>query len=255
VIKIIASPRAAHQRTHAAAMAAGLVRHGLTAEVTHRALESGPDDTVICWGWREGQQHRARGSQVLVMERGYIGDRFVWTSLAWNGLNNLGDFPSINDSGARFLKHFPGALQPWQPEGAYVLIAGQVPGDMSLRGTCLADWYAAKAAEYAAQGDPVRFRPHPLAHRREPVRLVPGAPILSGDLAVALAGAKLVVTFNSNLGVDALLAGKPTSVADSGGMAYGITEATREDWAHRLAWRQFTIDEIESGFAWEVANG
>lgn len=255
MIKILASPRAPHQMRHAMAMAAGLVRHGKSAHVTHRAPTGGPDDTVICWGWREGQQHRARGAQVLVMERGYIGDRFSWTSLSWNGLNNLGSFPERNDGGVRFRQHFPDALRPWQPLGGYVLIAGQVPGDMSLRGECLEKWYAGQAAHYAEAGEAVRFRPHPLAYRRAPVRPVPGAPALAGDLAEAMAGAKLVTVWNSNVGVDALLAGKPTLVADSGGMAYGITEATREAWAHALAWRQFTLEEIESGFAWEVANG
>jgi hypothetical protein len=197
MIRIIASPRGAHQRIHAAAMAAGLVRHGKAALVTHRAPDSGPGDTIVCWGWREGCQHRERGAEVLVMERGYIGDRFAWTSLGWNGLNNLGEFPTVNDAGARFLAHHAGALRPWQPLGAYVLIAGQVPGDMSLRGLDLQAWYTETAAHYLAQGLPVRFRPHPLAYKRSPVLPVPGAPILSGTLEEALAGAQLVVTWNS----------------------------------------------------------
>jgi hypothetical protein len=250
MITILASPRAPHQVIHATAMAAGLLRHGLRTTITHRAPRTGPDDTVICWGWRHGQEHHGRGAQVLVMERGYIGDRFNWTSLAWNGLNNRGEFPIVEDSGERFRRYFDGTLKPWNPEGEYTLICGQVPGDMSLQGRDLHKWYEAQAERHS----PVFFRPHPLAHRRETVKAVRGAPFLNGRLEDALERAALVVTWNSNAGVDALLAGKPTHVEDLGGMAYGIDETTRERWAHRLAWRQFTLEEMTSGLAWEVAN-
>lgn len=251
MITIIASPRAQHQVTHATAMAAGLLRHGLRSTVTHRGANSGPDDTVICWGWREGQQHRERGAQVLVMERGYIGDRFEWTSLAWNGLNNHGEMPVVDDHGERLRRFWPRALKPWNQNGKYTLICGQVPGDMSLRGRDLQPWYEQQAERHAN----CRFRPHPLAHRRAPVRAVRGAPVLDGPLDDALADASLVLTFNSNTGVDAILAGKPTYVEDAGGMAYGIDQTNRERWAARLAWRQFSLEEITSGLAWEVAHG
>lgn len=251
MITIIASPRAPHQMTHATAMAAGLLRHGLRSTLAHRAPRTGPDDTVVCWGWREGVQHRERGAQVLVMERGYLGDRFEWTSLAWNGLNNRGEMPIVDDHGERFRRHFDQLLKPWNPDGHYTLICGQVPGDMSLQGRDLHSWYESQALLYSD----ARFRPHPLAYRRERPRAVRGAPDIGGTLEEALAGARLVSTWNSNSGVDALLAGKPTHVEDAGGMAYGIDETNREPWLHRLAWRQFTIEEITSGLAWEVAHG
>lgn len=251
MITILASPRAPHQQTHATAMAAGLARHGIRSVVTHRAPQTGPGDTVICWGWRHGQEHFNRGARVLVMERGYIGDRFNWTSLAWDGLNNRGQMPVVDDSGERFRRYFSHTMHSWNPKGAYTLICGQVPGDMSLQGRDLHRWYEQQAEHF----DSVYFRPHPLAHRREAPRPVRGAPELQGPLDEALAGASLVITWNSNAGVDAILAGKPTHVEDCGGMAYGIDETTREKWAHRLAWRQFTLEEITSGLAWEVANG
>lgn len=251
MITLIASPRAPHQMTHATAMAAGLLRHGLRSTLTHRAPQTGPDDTVICWGWRQGREHRSRGANVLIMERGYLGDRYNWTSLAWNGLNNRGEMPIVDDSGERFRQHFDHLLQAWNPAGEYTLICGQVPGDMSLQGRDLHKWYEAQAERHPN----ARFRRHPLAYRREVPRPVRGAPDLNGPLEEALAGASLVVTFNSNAGVDALMAGKPTHVEDAGGMGYGIDETTRGKWAHRLAWRQFTLEEITSGLAWEVANG
>jgi hypothetical protein len=80
-----------------------------------------------------------------------------------------------------------------------------------------------------------------------------GADTIKGGLSDALAGAELVVTYNSNTAVDALLAGKLIHAEDEGSMAWGWKD--RAEWAARLAWRQFSMDEIRSGFAWGVANG
>lgn len=247
---VIGNPRAAHQLSHQQALSAGLRKHGLqVAEVanenqvrTHR---------VACWGWRIGKRLRDAGHSVLVMERGYIGDRFAWTSLGWNGLNNRATVPPVpDDGGKRFNKNHAALLKPWQPHGDYVLIMGQVPGDASLQGLDLKPWYASQADSIAkTYGCEVAFRPHPLASMRGGSSKVPGAVTMTGDLEQALSGAVMVVTFNSNSGVDALLMGKPTTVADEGGMAYGITQELRESWAHRLAWRQWSLEEITAGFA------
>lgn len=234
-------------------MLAGIEAHGLQARILQRH-EPRAGETVVCWGWRGGQHYHDAGCRVLVMERGYIGDRFAWTSLGWNGLNNRGTMPDPpDDGGARFKEHHAGLLQPMQPGGEYVLLCGQVPGDMSLQGADLYPWYVERAEYWRARGKLVLFRPHPLAHLRGPVRPLPGVPMLNGELSDALAGAELVETFNSNTAVDALLAGKLISVADCGSMAWDGGD--RERWAHRLAWRQFTMDEIRSGFAWSIANG
>lgn len=242
---VIASPKAAHQVTHQEALARGLEAHGLVVArmqpgqrvMTHR---------VACWGWRVGRILHQQGHDVLVMERGYIGDRFAWTSLAWNGLNGLGKVPKPPaDKGERFDKFHPSALKPLSPDGDYALICGQVPGDASLRGMNLHAWYCAQAQK--RWGVPALFRPHPLAHKRGHVLSVPNAPFLRGELEPALANAKVVISFNSNTGVDAILAGKTTYVEDRGGMAYGVEDRTT--WAHNLAWRQWSIDEIQSGYA------
>lgn len=243
---------------HHELMARGLRAHGLTPEIS--VSKTPTTKTVICWGWRKGEQFVRRGHRVLLMERGYLGDRFYWTSLAWGGLNGYGDFrlPTTCDP-ARFLDNF--AMLPWNPTGDYVLIMGQVPGDMSLHGTNIHAWCIEAARFYKARGDAVMIRPHPLARKRGwwPIRGVPEA---HGGLDEALAGARLVVTFNSNSGVDAILAGKPTVVVDPGGMAYPVAaghafggETTddpgREDWAARLAWCQWSPRELEDGTAWE----
>jgi hypothetical protein len=245
---IVAKPTAQHQASHAAALANGLAAHGLSARITH-SWERAETKRVACWGWRIGRQLRARGHSVLVMERGYLGDRFAWTSLAWNGLNNRGAVPPAPaDGGERFDRHFGALLQPLNPGGEYALIVGQVPGDMSLRGRNLHPWYCEQARLAQARGLRPVFRPHPLAARRAPVLAVPGASRVAGDLAAALAGACEVITYNSNTGVDALIAGKPVTAADEGSMIWGHAGA-REPLLHRIAWRQWTMDEIADGSA------
>lgn len=232
--------RSRHQAEHLGALEEGLRRHG--------ALDLGPN-AVACWGWRVGRLHRARGRDVLVMERGYLGDRFFWTSIAWNGLNGRGTFPEYPDDGGARFRRLGLDVKPWSG-GDYALIAGQVPGDMALGGRNLTPWYAEQARRASIEfGLPAKFRPHPLARRRGPVRPVLGAEMIGGDMGAALSGAAIVLTFNSNLGVDALVAGKRATCDDPGSMIHGVTEWQREAWLHRLAWKQWSMDEIRSGEA------
>jgi hypothetical protein len=253
-LTIIARPGSEHQVSHQAALAMGARAHGMRvieqSDIVHVRTEH-----AACWGWRMGRQLRDRGHEVLVMERGYLGDRFAWTSLGWNGLNGRAAFATRNDGGERFRQHFGSRLKPWNPEGRYVLLIGQVPGDMSLQGRDLAPWYA-EQAERARNlyRLPVMFRPHPLAVSRGLDGQVPMTQTLQGDLQESLANAEVVITFNSNTGVDALLAGKPTISHDRGSMVWGLAnggfaEPARERWFGRLAWFQWTLDEIRNGTA------
>lgn len=241
-MQIDLNPAARHQAEHGRALVEGLKRHGIDPE------QAG-DNVVVCWGWRRGKAHRAAGREVLVLERGYLADRFRWSSIAWNGLNGRGEFPEYADDGGARFRSMGLELRPWSG-GEYVLIAGQVPGDAALQGRDLAPWYAAQARRASIEfGLPAKFRPHPLAHRRGPVRPVPGADTIGGDMAAALVRAAVVLTFNSNLGVDAVVAGKMATCDDEGSMIWGFDSRARERWAHRLAWKQWTVDEIRSGAA------
>lgn len=241
------SPSAKHQREHREAVEAGFAKLGFT----HPNL-------LVCWGWRNGRRWHAAGRDVLVLERGYIGDRFTYSSVALNGLNGRATFPAaVQDGGARF-RRFGVPLQPWNPSGEYVLLIGQVAGDAALQGRNLAPWYisTAKAAS-ATYGLPVHFRQHPREAERRISRLVPGTVANSGDLGDALAGAAVVVTFNSNSGVESMLAGKPTVAVDEGAMAWPVAahdlgepaNPDRQAWAYDLAWKQWGIEEIASGEA------
>jgi hypothetical protein len=121
-------------------------------------------------------------------------------------------------------------------------------------------WYVARALEAAERyGLPVMFRPHPMALKiNKKQQNVPGCKTLNGSLSDALARARTVITFNSNTGVDAILAGRHTVVTDEGGMAWPVAarevggacySGWRVLWAHMLAWKQWSMREIENGDA------
>lgn len=215
---------------------------------------------VACWGWRAGQIFKGQGKRVLVMERGYVGDRFQWYSLGWNGLNGRATFPPApDDSGRRFREHHGHLLKPWRARGTgkYVLLAAQVPGDASLRGVDLMPWYSrVAAAATRVYNLPVLFREHPRATELGYRNRSPSyTERCIGTLAEALAGAEVCLTYNSNTAVDAVLAGVPTVVDNRGSMAWSVASArvgeivtpAREPWAHDLAWKQWRLEEIARG--------
>lgn len=254
-ITVIANPKAVHQKTHQEALLEGLANHGIQAEARINEL-SVKTQCVACWGWRMGARLRAAGHDVLVMERGYLGDRFKWTSLAWNGLNGHGEFPKLEITNDRFANNFE--LKPWRENGDYVLIMGQVPNDASLQGKDLNPWYAnvARVAETVYK-KPVIFRPHPEALKKGYKPKIDGLKICTAPLEHSLEFAHLVVTYNSNSAVDAITQGVPAIAYDKGTMAWEMAgkrigerlTPCRNQWAAALAWKQWTMEEIASGYA------
>jgi hypothetical protein len=92
----------------------------------------------------------------------------------------------------------------------------------------------------------------------------PGAMDAGGNLAEALAGAAFAVTWNSNSGVDAAMAGVPVVAMDEGSMAWPVAAhdlgavprlPERRPWAAQLAWCQWRPEEIADGTAWEALSG
>lgn len=256
----------AHQREACAAMRRGLVRHGVAC------VDAAPGtafsaDIAVTWGWRNAAPLRAAGRNVLVMERGYIGDlaaRRQWTSLGWNGLNGRAAAPPAPDAGARWRRNFGARLEAWREHGAFVVVMGQVPGDASIDGVDMAAWYRAACKASRRFGLPVRFREHPSARQSGMATPVPlGVDVDERPLAECLADARFVVTFNSNSATDAVLAGIPALACDAGSIAWPVTghglaadppSPDRTRWAADIAWRQWTTDEIESGAAWEFVR-
>lgn len=251
-VAIVTVSSLSHQAFYADALSKGLASHGISAAVVpfHAAPEA---DWYACWGWRVGASLRAQGKPVLVMERGYIGDREEWTSLGWNGLNGRA---AHNPPIAGRFDACGFTLKPWNPKGWYVLLVGQVDGDCAAPAP---GWYAQAATHLGALGLPIKFRPHPVSIERNEIMKVPGCEVMRGPLADALQSAAVVVTYASNTGVDALVAGKPTLAFDQTSMVYGIAESiwrvphepNRAAWADAVASCQWRVNEIRDGSALE----
>lgn len=258
------SNRSGHQIEWSDAFAAGLDKHGVEVERCGARDGIVECDLAVFWSARYTAIMKAQqsvGRDFLIMERGYIGDRTAWTSLAFNGLNGSGEFRNAHGQGPeRFDANFAHLLKPWQVISDRAVIFGQVPGDMSIAGVDIDQWYVDAAREMRLRGYDVRFRPHPLA----PNVRVPGVDLMPGKLDHALAWADYAVTFNSNTGVDAVMAGVPTIACHEGSMVWdiagqGIDAAfempDRTEWASALAWSQWRMEEIESGDAWAHITG
>lgn len=254
-IQILASQRAAHQWGVAESLVKGISRFGHTVEVVQRASEVRAD-IAVAWGWRNAQKVAA--DHVLVAERAYLGDRFYWTSLGWDGLNGRARFPQIDDP-TRLHRNFPLLLKPWVDRDENdCLVLGQVPTDAAVPAHY--EKIMRKAVKRLLEcGRRVYFRPHP----KWP-QLNLGLPVhlrfsVDEDIYRQFDRVGSVMTFNSNAGVLAVCAGVPAMTMDHGSMAWDVTSHTadsiirpdREQWAARLAWCQWKPEEMSDGTAWE----
>lgn len=195
----------------------------------------------------------------IVVERGFI-HRDEYFMVGWNGLNGRADFCNQDSPRDRWDRLHVEA-KPWRKDGLHIVLCGQVPWDASVQHTNHVEWCRSTAANLRKHSDrPIVFRPHPLQ---------PDAIDMSGlDVELSSASSLLddlrdawaVVTFNSNAGVEATLAGIPAFAADRGAMGYPILNKdltqiesprmpAREQWMRDLAYTQWTLGEIAKGDA------
>lgn len=267
-INIVANNAAPHQMLAANAMCSGFTRHGIAASIVPQAAAA-RSNVVVCWGGRQLRRLSTGARRVLVIEAGYVGDRgmvskglLAWYSLAWDGLNGRGKAPPVDDGGARWERNFSGLMKPWRNGGEAVIVVGQVPGDAAIEGVNIDHWYRNAVAAAQRLGNLVFFRPHPVALERgyQYNAASFGVKVRNGPLDEALATAKVVITFNSNCAVNAVVEGVPAIVCDQGSMAWPVAahelgaqpiRPDRSKWAMEIAWRQWRLNEIESGEAWD----
>jgi hypothetical protein len=214
------------------------------------------------------QEYATKKIPVLVTDMGYVRRDLGYHQL---GLGGLGWLPRGPCSPDRWDELSVDLVAPGG--GDYVLITGQKPLDGShyMSEAGLANMYQAWVDKIRRFTDrQIVFRPHP----RAPDMRIQGAELdvptdtKNGGLAEAIAGAWAVITFNSTSGTDALLAGVPvfcrpgaqySRLANThltprlGGWLADIEEPFFPDRAqlldhfHRLAYAQWTVEEMKAG--------
>jgi hypothetical protein len=170
--------------------------------------------------------------------------------VARDRLNNI---PSIKCRPDRFKAlNIPIAAKGGDPDG-YVLLVGQMPNDSALNGVNHSDWLKDQTAQY----ENVVYRPHP----RGGIKSLDGVPTDgSSSFAEALKGARLVVTYNSNAGHEALLGGVPVICDPCAAYAELSGEKipsvpVRRAFYNRVAYGQWTVYECNQMLDFILGGG
>ena len=215
-------PKVAWQAARIKDFSSGLSALGIEHEVT--SSRSRVADASILFGTTFWRDIEGDGGDWLLVDRASVGDP-DFVQLVWNGHGKRGDH----------------CVPPWADEGRWealgielwpmlmgyedIVICGQTE-PYSPHWDRIEDWYASIT-------DATHFRRHPAG--TNPTRL----PEKKG-----WTDAKFHV-LNSSVGVEAVIRGRVVEVHDEGCMAYGIED--RDEWAHWLAWTQWSWDEIRAG--------
>lgn len=263
----ISTERALHQIVAAKQFINGLKRHGVSAELKIGLSADSESDLTLVWGMRGAKRVRPNNEDLLLMERSYFEDRFKWISLGYNGLNNRGEFYNKNMPPDRWNKHFnDGRMKEWNSIGDHVLLTLQKKGDYSLNHVNVN--YHQIIDEIKKNTDlPIHVRDHPHSKNSKEKNTwgkLNGVYYADPNIPIseAVKKAKVVVTINSNSGVDAILEGTPVINTDHGSMVWDIAMQNdfsnidtppipnREQWAYDTSYCQWLPSEIENGDAW-----
>lgn len=216
-------PRIEWQAKRLADFSEGLKALGI--EHTATTNRSRIADISILFGttfWRDIEKD---GGDWLLVDRCSIGDGGQWVSLGWNGHGRRGDHrvPPWADEG-RWLAL---GVELWPEVFDYedIVLCGQTE-PYSPKWNRIEDWYASVT-------EATHFRPHPAGGN--PTRLPVKRDWFNAKFHV----------LNSSVAVEAVIRGRHVEIHDEGCMAYGIED--REEWAHWLAWTQWSWGEIREG--------
>ena len=252
----------------------GLQRLGVsTRAVTHGEWRASDEaDLVVIYGLRAWgrdilDHYDSQGVPVVVVDLGYIDRAHTAADLAdgylYVGVGGLG---SIADPGHDGIRAARLSARPAEPKTGPIrraLICGQVAYDASHR-MSPADLMAAyhgmeKALRFCGIPE-IHFRSHPLGKDYRPN--IPEAP--GGYIGDVLPWYDLVVSINSNAGLDALLSGLPVAIAKpchyqslAYPMACDLSKVRAPDaeqvaaLIRRLSYSQWLLSEITDGLPFD----
>ncbi|WP_334181034.1 hypothetical protein [Pseudomonas nitroreducens] len=227
-------------------VAAVAMKHGFELQGQRALFRSLPDyghgciedfDLIVIVGLRgKGadalRDYQERDVPVLVIDYGYLSrataeDSDGYWQVGLGGLNQIPQFECPSD---RFEALGLDIQKPVKGDGP-VILCGQVIGDAAHQFDT-----EAKLEAWAETVEHDEYRAHP------------GTGVDSEPLGDVLARAGKIVTWNSNIGHDALLSGVPVEAHGPAPYA-GVEMKDREAYFARVAYGQWTVPEMEDGLA------
>lgn len=232
------------------AFAAGLTRLGYRIDLKPSRLCS-PDDLLVMWNRREAYEsmaraYEARGARVVVVENGYIAPPGKKTFAMALG-HHLGA-GSWRVGGPERFAAMGLELEPWRQRGEKIVVLAQ--RGIGERGVTQPPAWVAKTIEELRRRTkrPVELRRHPGLSKEDPRQ--------------AIAGAHACVTWASGAGIKALAQGVPVFYGlptwIGAGAAWPLkcdlerplmSDGVRQSMFEKLAWAQWSPEEIASGEA------
>lgn len=228
----------------------------------YRNAPLGVSSNIGCWGWHSGMRYRENGKNVLIFERGYLGNRSAFVSLGWNGLNGHANFYTDDVPDDRWIRYWKSGMGTWKGDvGDYALLCGQVFGDASMF-DCdnYGKWLVETLAYLRKKYGRVAFRAHPKFNMKEAGIEIPGWVEMLDPIGTTLADnlkhAKLCVSWSSNATVLSFYSGTPSLTFSRGSMIRDyisndlFAEPDRNDWGRRISYCQWSRAELLNGEAW-----
>ena len=263
---IIHANRIDWQQAYLPRFTAGFVAHG--HRVVHsdedKADESGINVIFANNSWKlVHQQCINKHIPLITVGRCMFGSRHDMVAIGWDGFNGVADF-CLDDEmpDDRWQKHGHSLTSVrYGDADGYVLVCGEFRE--------MGKWYGAMREILA--GEDVCFRPHPF----KTGQAVPGwrfaRKVGQDDLSSLFPDCRVVITYDSIAGCDAVLAGVPSIACGENSMARPVSfnswrhfrkfyedglpdetegKMSKPQWANRLAYCQWSHDEIEAGDFW-----
>mgnify|MGYP003968711367 FL=1 len=238
-----------------------------------------PKEPVVIWGILRGsslilQACMDQGHEYYYGDNCYLGNKRDYFRITKNNLQTteLNDYPDDR------LREFDITVKDWTRSGSHILICPPTQGFRIFFN--IHEWTEQTIQTLRKHTDRpiiVREKPAEMAILDSAGYLTPdvhGTTLLKRSrkiknrvpLSEDLKDCWAVVTHQSNVAGDAVMNGVPAFVSEhSAAFTLGNTKLSNiekphysddvEKWFRHLSYNQFNLDEMKSGFAWEILNG
>ena len=228
--------------------------------------------------WRVQKKQKELGKRRIIADAGVIGHErkhsekqfgaSTYYSIGFDSVKGNANFYNQNSPDTRW-KKLKIELKPWRTEGDHILVLGQNLkgiGTTNIRKTHSNPerWFAEEIQKIISSTNRnVIFRPHPLEKKRRyrDDKSGFGAEISTNlHLENDLKNCWCVFSGTSNAAIDAVINGIPVVCNDTLSMAYDVSShvfsenlemPNRTQWAHDLAYSQWSLLEMRLGVCWK----